>query len=815
MSVESSIEGPNLKGPGIAGATSIAPRASSPGKESSGREKLACLHCGQPLAPAQEEFCCRGCEAVYGLLHSEGLGRYYDLRGGEKSSPVQLGSRSHGWLEGLEVSTGRLSLDVQGIHCAACVWLMGRLFERQSGAGQIKVHPGIGRLDLWFDPASFSLAEYVKKIESYGYQLGPARKGERTPSSSLALRMGITAALALNSMLFSFAFYFGLSSADGSVYPFFGAINIVLTTLAVLVGGTYFFRSAWASLRHRAMHLDLPIALGIALSYLGSVYAFVTRGGGAAFFDTVCAFIALMLLGKYLPLRLIERNRARVLQDDGVEQLPQKRAGQDGELQRIGAGEVREGDELVFAPGDLVAVDVVLSRGEAVCSLDWITGEAEPKQFQAGQTVPAGAFNVGSRAFRGRAGHDFASSRIRTLLSAAPAALGQTPRERFLDLFSRFYVAAVLVLATATALYWTVLRSNPDMAVMATVAVLVVTCPCAIGLATPMAYELALSLLRRRGLFLRTSAALDKLPHVEMVALDKTGTLTDGELALENPEALSALADQDAAALRAMVEASNHPHSRCLAVALANRVRGSSVELATEETAGQGVEAIQGEQAWRLGSPEFVGPSSARPCEGAATVLARRRKGAWEPLATFRFRESPRPDAREEILALQAEGYRVQVLSGDTPERAQSVGESLGVPRERCLGGLSPEQKALWLKEHSGERTLMLGDGINDSLAFGEAWCSGTPAIHRPFVPAKADFYYLSPGLFPIRESLRISRRLVRVVRGLMGFALTYNAAVVALAMAGLVSPIVAAIAMPASSVVIVAATSWAMTRLR
>jgi Cu2+-exporting ATPase len=296
------------------------------------------------------------------------------------------------------------------------------------------------------------------------------------------------------------------------------------------------------------------------------------------------------------------------------------------------------------------------------------------------------------------------------------------------------------------------------------------------------------------------------------VALDKTGTLTDGELSLANPEAMEALSPQDRAALRAMAEASNHPHSRCLCEAVGAAARRT--DLSVEERAGEGVQAADGSGCWRLGSPAFAGVEGAVDGSGPASCFTRADgSGAPRLLAIFRFRETERPDAREEIGALRRLGYQIQVLSGDTSDRAVAVGESLGVPAERCLGGLAPEQKADWLRAHAAERTLMLGDGINDSLAFGEAWCSGTPAVHRPFVPSKVDFYYLSPGLGPIREALALSKRLARVVRGLLGFALAYNALVVALAMAGFVTPIVAAITMPVSSVLIVVATSWAMTR--
>ncbi|HEY3444764.1 MAG TPA: heavy metal translocating P-type ATPase metal-binding domain-containing protein [Myxococcales bacterium] len=794
----------------------------------------ACVHCGQPVPRGLSRFCCSGCEAVHGLLTSEGLLRYYDLRGGA-GTPVQPGAaRSHEWLAGIDIATGRLSVDVQGIHCSACVWLLDELFKREAGAGQIRVNPGIGRLDLWFDPARFDPAAYARRVESFGYLLGPRRK-ERSASRSLVIRLGICAALALNAMVLSFAFYFGLSPADGTVYRTFGWLAFGLATLAVLVGGTYFFRSAWHALRLRALHLDLPIALGIALSYAGSAWAFWAHGGGAAYFDTVATFITLMLVGKYLPERLLERNRSRVLQDDGADQLPQKKVGADGSLTTVAAGAVRQGDELAFAPGDLAVVDVQLTRGSASCSLDWITGEADPKSFETGQTVPAGAFNVGSRSFRGVALTDFAGSRIRSLLSApadlqAPAE--RTPRERFFAAFSRVYVVAVLAIAAATFLGWWLLGGAFEKGMLSAVAVLVVTCPCAIGLAAPLAYELGLSRLRRRGIFLRTPGGLDKLAHVRELALDKTGTLTDGDLALANPEALDALAPSDLEALRQIVDGSNHPHSRALAVALARVSRSAAAaDLACDEHAGQGVEATGTGHLWRLGARSFAiagatTTDNCRPLAPGAEAGHSRYATTDAPtasqtlfakngveLAAFRFDEKPRPGAREDLADLERRGYSVQVLSGDSPARAVAVGASLGLRSEQCQGGLSPEAKAEWIRARPPRSVLMLGDGINDSLAFREAWCSGTPAVNRPFVPSRVDFYYLSPGLSPIGEALTVARRVTRTVGGIVGVALTYNAAIVALAAAGLVTPLFAAVAMPLSSVSFVLAASYSVGR--
>src|SRR5690606_15466468 len=271
--------------------------------------RSTCRHCKSPIPPSMEgkDFCCTGCEAVYGLLHREGLGRYYELAG-DKTAPVGevSGPRSHSWLEPLVAraeeaggSICTLDLDVQGIHCAACVWLMSELFKREKGGVSLHVNPGLGKVRLAWKRGGFDVERFVSRVEEFGYLFGPSKKTSNESTRSLLLRLGATAAIAGNVMLFSLAFYTGLGPEDGVVYELFTKRSVALSALVVFVGGWPFFRSAWKALSKGVLHLDLPIAAGILLAFGASLYQARGGQGELYYFDTLNVFVLLMLVGRW------------------------------------------------------------------------------------------------------------------------------------------------------------------------------------------------------------------------------------------------------------------------------------------------------------------------------------------------------------------------------------------------------------------------------------------------------------------------------------------------------------------------------------
>ena len=690
--------------------------------------------------------------------------------------------------------------------CAACVWLLRELFCRRAGAVDARVNPASGRAELLFDPERCDLRGYLAEVERFGYRFGPPRAARAPHSRPLLVRLGVCAAAAGNVMLFSFSLYAGLGAADGALYPLFGWLSLALTAVAVLVGGWVFFRAAAAALRLRVVHLDLPIALGILLGFAGSLYAHLAHGPERAYYDTVAVFVTLMLLGRFLQERVLERNRASLLASDGVAGMTVRRVAGE-RVETLPAALVAPGDELLVVPGDLVPVAAIALGGGGVVALDWISGEPERRPVTAGEAVPAGAFNAGTTGLRVAATEPFAASRLHGLIGGArdDGTTPHGPSGAWWQRLGTVYVLTVLALAAAGFLLW--LPRGAEAALAVTVAILVVTCPCAIGLALPLAHELVLLALRRAGVFVRQRAFLDRALRVRTVLFDKTGTLTRGGLALrpESAAALARLPGEARAVAAAMAARSNHPASRALAAALAGvEALPASAAGALEEVPGRGLRWVRGGSEWRLGRPDFAAPAAAGGGPAAAeTWLARDR----EVLARLTLEEEVRADVPAEIRRLAEAGLAVRVLSGDHPERVRALARRVGLAEESVEGGLDPEAKAARVRDLDRHDTLMVGDGINDAPAFAAAFCTATPAVDRPHLPARADLYYLGDGIAAVARALAAAARLRRVVWANLAFALAYNAAALALALAGLVTPLLAAVLMPASSLTVVGHT--------
>ncbi|QSQ13751.1 heavy metal translocating P-type ATPase [Myxococcus landrumensis] len=795
-------------------------------------DEAPCLHCGSrvPEGAASRDFCCAGCEAVHGLLVSQGLTRYYDLAAGG-TAPAAEPARGRGlaWLEPLvaraEAAPGAvcsLELDVQGIHCAACVWLMNELFRRQPGGAGLTVDPALGKARMQWKRGAFDVRGYLRAVEGFGYLFGPSRKRPAPASLDLPIRLGICVALSMNVMLFSVSFYVGLTPEEGDVFGLFTWLSLGLSTLVVAVGGWPFFRSAWQGLRRGVPHLDLPIALGILMVFGTSLVQARSGRGDLAYFDTLNTFVTLMLVGRWLQQRVLERNKRFLLEDDGAEGLFVRR--QAGErLETVRVSQVAEGDLLVITPGDLVPVEAELLDKNARVSTDWMTGEPDERDVVSGEVLPAGAFNAGREAVRARARQSFQDSPLVALLRRPPEGVGRgAGHTRFWESVSRRWVVTVLaVSALGLVLWW---PSGPDKALEVAVALLVVTCPCAIGIATPLAYELVQARLRREGFFIRSTDLLDRLPRVRRVLFDKTGTLTLGRMELVDRAGLESLGGEARDVAFNLASRSNHPVSRCLSDALSRLGARFDADARVTEHPGHGLEWVRGGVCWRLGRADWrMSAEGATPTPALSTperAVAEGLRGTvlfreGTPVAAFPVREALRPDARREVLALQAEGHEVWLISGDAPARVQALASSLDVPVERALGGLRPEEKAYAVSRLGAADTLYLGDGVNDSLAFERALCAGTPAIDRPVMPGKSDFFLVGEGLSSLREALRLSRHLQQVVRRLLHLAIGYNTVAVAVCLAGWMTPLRAAVAMPAISLATVLFTVWRLSEPR
>ena len=511
----------------------------------------------------------------------------------------------------------------------------------------------------------------------------------------------------------------------------------------------------------------------------------------------------------------LERNRHRLLASEGTDGLfARVRLSGTHETKVVRASTLQAGDVLVVAAGEVAPVDGV-SLVEATVSLDWLDGESKPTEVARGEQVRAGSINAAKRSLEYTATTTLAASGLGDLLRREAPDVADVRARGLFHKVSAVWVVAVIVAAAATFFaYW--LAGDPEAALANATALLVVTCPCAIGIATPLAYQLAVGDLRRAGVIVRRTRTLDRLPEVDTVVFDKTGTLTTGKLQLgaDSREAIARLASDERAVLASLVAHSGHPKS----VAMRDAV-GPSAALAldVEEKIGSGLRASWAGREVRVGRPAWAleGADDALADVPADCDLAFAVDG--ELRGTFATEEQIRHDARAELEGLARRGYRLAILSGDRTERVRRVAqelaiESLGVREADVLGDLTPENKAEWLARH-GARALFVGDGINDSLAADAAFVSATPSLERPFLPAKTDFVFTDSGIAPVRWALVAAERVRRASRRNVVYAVVYNLVGSSLAALGVFHPWVAAVLMPVSSLVVVGRTLLAFRR--
>jgi Cu2+-exporting ATPase len=611
----------------------------------------------------------------------------------------------------------------------------------------------------------------------------------------LAARLGLCGAFALNAMGFSLPIYLGMP-ADFEFAPLFKLIAFLSATLSMLVGGGYFMDRAWRALRLGTVHIDLPIALGLIAAYCGSIAGWVLGSERLMYFDFVSIFVFLMLAGRSLQTTAVDRNRQRLIRQQPVpESVPD--AGEDGAM--VGREDIEPGLRFELRPGQALPVSGVLAAGEADFSLEWIHGEADPVRFSAGGRLPAGAILLSREAAVIEAGERWVDSLLAKLTAPVTGERGAPGLDRLL----RVYLGVVLVLGVLALVMWTV-RGDWLIGLQAMISVFVVSCPCALGVSIPLADDMAASAMERLGVFVRTATLWPRLRRVRQVIFDKTGTLTLERPVLENPEDVASLDDDAALALARLTRGSLHPVSRSLLEALGTRGQKLLSEHgvgATREFPGLGV-ALEGENGgWSLGKAGWTGGGAGEPAGSSGSAGSELRQ-AGEIRAFFRFRESLRPGAVEMLRRLEAGGLSLHILSGDHPEKVRHMAEALGLPEGRAAGGLSPEEKATRVAALDQRDTLYLGDGANDSLAFDAALVTGTPVVDRSLLESKADFYTLGSGLSFLPGLLGAAAARARAVRTAFGFALVYNLTTVAFSMAGGMSPLLAAILMPMSSIV-------------
>ncbi len=798
------------------------------GVRAGGDVDAACTHCGLPvpsglIAPgAARQFCCSGCRAAYEILHDHGLDRYYRL-GDARRAAVRPTGRSYEefdheafqklYVRPLPEGRARVDLYLEGVHCASCVWLVERVPLLLPGVARSELEIGRSLARVEWDPAAVPLSRVARMLDSLGYAPHPFRgvrreAVRRREDRAMLARIGVAGAIAGNIMLAAFALYAGWGGGmEHEWQVFFRWTSLLLVTPALLWPGRLFFAGAWAALRTRTMHMDVPVALGLAVGYAQGAVNTV-RDRGPIYFDGLAVLIFLLLVGRYLQQRgqraaadgaellySLTPSTARVVDPDGVTRL-------------VPAEALLPGADLDVRPGETLAADGVITAGRSQLDTALLTGESRPVTAAAGAAVFAGTVNLTSpiRVRVERAGE---SSRVAKLLQQVDASgRRRAPVVETANRLASWFVAAVLALAAVTFVIW--YFRDPARAVDNAIALLIVTCPCALALSTPLAVSAAIGRAARGGIFIKGGDALESLARGGTLLLDKTGTVTAGQTALvewAGPDWVRPL-------VLALEAGSTHP----IAAGFRAAWPGAAVPMAadTEHTMGGGVcGAVDGRRV-AVGSPAFVRRCAASTADFVVPIVSADLTPVLVAVdgaivAAAGLGDPVRADSARAVAALRARGWTVSLLSGDAPPVVAAVGRALGLAAGACTGGASPEDKvrAVEAARRDARRpVVMVGDGVNDASAIAAA--SVGVGVHggAEACLATADVYLTRPGLEPLVELVRGSERTMGVIRRNLAFSLVYNVAGAGLAMTGLLHPLLAALMMPASSLTVVL-SSW------
>ncbi|MGK7296697.1 MAG: heavy metal translocating P-type ATPase [Candidatus Wenzhouxiangella sp. M2_3B_020] len=789
-----------------------------------------CFHCGEPVPPGTDlaveiggeprPMCCAGCRAVATLIHSSGLDRYYDFRDALPERPdradVEAG-RYAAWdrdavldFHARGEGNGRRSivLVLENVHCAACAWLIHRYLGQFAGVSETRLDVGDGRLRLRFEPGQTPLSTLAAALERVGY---PPHLD--TPDSGIdrdrnerrrMLRYLIVAALGMMQVMsYALANYIGGGSADasGGMDPetehFFRLVSMLVAVPVALYAGQPFYRSAVNHLRQRHLGLDVPVAAAILLALFSSVLI-TLFGQGEVYFDSVVMFIFFLLLGRFAVM--LARQQSGAVHSALARALPnQARRLTATGSEAVGLIELEVGDRVIVADGDVVPADGVVTAGDGSVDESLLSGESESRPRAAGDAVLAGSLVTGgSLQLRiEKLGSGTVLSGIVELLSEARR---RRPRlARLADTAAAWFIGLILLSTGLAAIYWW--QTDPAAVIPVVLAMLVVACPCALALGTPTALASATRGLALQGVLTANPDALEALPRITHVVLDKTGTLTEPGARLVEVRSGSGLEREEILALAGALErVSSHPIAR----AFGPFDCGRRVEQA-ENIAGAGVAGlIDGRRCW-LGRADWVSGRAGRrwtePGEGIWLALF--VEGAEEP-AWLRVDARLRDGAKALVERLKDSGISVVLASGDREINVASVAQTLGI--EAFHAAMRPEHKLALVErlQRQGGRVAMVGDGINDAPVLAGADISIALAEGAAIARTQADLVATGRDLHPLTALFGQAPRVRRIIRQNLVWALTYNLGALPLAAAGLVPPWAAAIGMSASSIAVV-----------
>lgn len=806
--------------------------AVSEGKHTTAAEEVVCFHCGLPVPPdstfhsfvlgEDRPMCCHGCQAVADAIVDNGMEDYYRHRTEPGARPADNVSRmleelsvfdrpemQKSFVANREGDTREASLILEGIVCSACVWLTERHVRQLPGVIAFSVNFSTHRAQVSWDNRQIALSEILHAIAAIGYRAHPYDPNRqdrvfKRERHILMQRLAVAGLVYLQVMMISMSLYFGdyLGINDQLRY-FFWWMSLILSTPIVLYSGQAFFKPAWRDLKQKQVGMDLPVSLSIILAYAGSVWAVVTNTGHI-YFDSVTMFIALLLGGRLLELSA--RHKAGEMSESLTRLVPAvaHRIEPDGSVLAIPAFDLVEGDRVLIRPGDAVPADGVVHEGESSVNASMLTGESVPESKYPGAELVAGTINTESPLVMTvqKVGQDTLVSSIVRLIDRAQS---QKPKiSELADRFARKFVFALLGITVVVTAIW--LWIDPSKAFWVAVAILAITCPCSISLATPSAIAVAVGRMTRSGLLVTRGYALEGLAHATHVVFDKTGTLTDGHLAVQRIETMSSFSPDELILWSGSLEQqTEHPVGRAITVAA---MRGGELLPVADvkNHPGRGMTGVVAGHRIAVGNQrlfEELGIAASVDFNGSADLQV--LVAIEEQLAgVVHLSDTIRADAKAALDEIVSLGLKPIILSGDHEARVAQMARSLGV--EHAEGGLLPAEKLARVEQlqSQGAVVLMVGDGINDAPVLAQAQVSMAMGGGTVIARHSADIVLINDQLTQIPFGLKYSRRVMANIKENLGWSVVYNAIAIPLAAIGLVQPWVAAIGMSLSSILVV-----------
>lgn len=784
---------------------------------------LSCFHCHEAVPSGShyelvieqknEIFCCPGCLAVAETIVSQGLTDYYKFRTAPASKaalvPDALKLEAYDSQEVLfdltQVNSRgtEIELSLTGMSCAACAWLIEKQLLAEPAVSHAVVNSSTARLQLCWDAEQLKLSTLLSKVQALGYQASPfvadaEEAQEQQELRQFLKRLAVSGIMSMQVMMLAVGLYFGdYTGIEPQFEGYLRWICLLLATPVVFYAAKPFTLSAWRAIKARQLNMDVPVTLAVYYTFIASAYATIFDTG-EVYFESVTMFIFLLQLGKFFEFRA--RARARAATGNLLKVMPvSARLMEQGNPQIISAKRLKAGDRILVHAGETIAADGTVVQGQSSADESMLTGEYRAVAKTAGSLVLAGSVNHDG-ILEVEVSQALAESRLGQIIQLQQKTLNQKPQiiEKTTKL-AQFFINRLLVIAILTFVVW-YFWIDAERAFWVTLSVLVATCPCALTLATPTAITCALARLNRQGILIKNQQALEVLPKLDRIFVDKTGTLTQGRFSIKALHTLQTEFSNDVlVALIARLESySEHPIAKAFSAHLHADIHVSDVQLHV----GQGLSAT-----WQKtdGSCAYVKVGSAEFCQVAPVAHAQVYCSLDDnAVLAVELSDELRPETQEMFASLKKQGLAIELLTGDSSSQVERTAAQL--PLDNVVKGCSPEQKVQEIQHavDKGEHVLMMGDGINDSPSFHAAHVSVALDSGTDLSKNQADVVLLHNDLRQLPALLEGAERAQRVIKQNLLWAMGYNLVIVPLAVCGYVSPLVAVIGMSFSSVLVV-----------